>query len=292
LEKAKKALQYDIENRALQMLLLVYLAKGDAQGVKNVLARADAQRADAHDSLCQEARDAVWSSYSFFTGRPDGFPSWAQSEHDDDAHQIPFAAGEIARLARTLYLYRAGDYKKVVARLRTVPADAEPRVLERIKRLVMEAMCLFMDGAREEALAPFYAAYQTAEPNALRFPFILYGRDMLKWIAYLEKRGDLAVPGEWLAEVKQQTSIFVKRTEFVVGHFAREDRAEGKVEISRRELCVLVDVAQGLTRQEIAAEQFISVNTVKSVLQIVYSKLGAKNNVDAVRIAREWGLLS
>jgi len=49
----------------------------------------------------------------------------------------------------------------------------------------------------------------------------------------------------------------------------------------------LSDLYHGLSREEIAATRHISINTVKTVLQSVYIKLGANNNVDAIRIAIE-----
>jgi LuxR family maltose regulon positive regulatory protein len=47
----------------------------------------------------------------------------------------------------------------------------------------------------------------------------------------------------------------------------------------------LEGLAQGLTREEIARNLSISVNTVKSAVRSVYNKLGAVNRADAVRIA-------
>ena len=54
---------------------------------------------------------------------------------------------------------------------------------------------------------------------------------------------------------------------------------------------MLTDLYHGLSRAEIAAGRYLSVNTVKTILHGLYAKLGAENNVDAVRIALEKNLL-
>ncbi|MEU9247164.1 LuxR C-terminal-related transcriptional regulator [Streptomyces sp. NPDC048385] len=62
-------------------------------------------------------------------------------------------------------------------------------------------------------------------------------------------------------------------------------------ELSGREREVLARLAQLMSTQEMAADLFISVNTVKTHLKSVYRKLGVNRRGDAVRRARERGLL-
>ena len=62
--------------------------------------------------------------------------------------------------------------------------------------------------------------------------------------------------------------------------------------LSRREKDVLVGLCQGLTREEIAQTYNISTNTVKAMLPVIYDKLGATNNLDAVRIATSLELIA
>ena len=54
---------------------------------------------------------------------------------------------------------------------------------------------------------------------------------------------------------------------------------------------MLKDLYHGLSREEIAANRHISINTVKKTLPAIYAKLDAKNNVDAIRIAMEKNLI-
>ena len=60
--------------------------------------------------------------------------------------------------------------------------------------------------------------------------------------------------------------------------------------LSARERLVLAQVQRGLTVAAIAAELYISPNTVKTHLRRLYSKLGVSTRDEAIRAARALGL--
>ena len=64
---------------------------------------------------------------------------------------------------------------------------------------------------------------------------------------------------------------------------------------SRAETLKMLDVlrlvAEGLSRQEIAARLFLSLNTIKTHARNIYSKLGVHSQLQAVRKAQGLGLL-
>ncbi|MFF1629529.1 response regulator transcription factor, partial [Streptomyces sp. NPDC058272] len=62
-------------------------------------------------------------------------------------------------------------------------------------------------------------------------------------------------------------------------------------ELSGRERDVVERLAQMMSTEQIAADLFVSVNTVKTHLKSVYRKLAVSRRHDAVRRARELGLL-
>jgi LuxR family transcriptional regulator, maltose regulon positive regulatory protein len=62
-------------------------------------------------------------------------------------------------------------------------------------------------------------------------------------------------------------------------------------ELSEAELRVLSYLPSKLTCVEIAAELYISVNTVRTHVRHIYAKLDAHTRTDAVLRAREFGLL-
>jgi LuxR family maltose regulon positive regulatory protein len=61
--------------------------------------------------------------------------------------------------------------------------------------------------------------------------------------------------------------------------------------LTERELAVLALLPSLLTAGEIAAEFTVSVNTVKSHLRSIYTKLGVSSRREAVARARDSGLL-
>lgn len=103
--------------------------------------------------------------------------------------------------------------------------------------------------------------------------------------------------GVWLAlklakpKVKVETVVIEKeiKTEqpvFTFNH--KEFETSG---LSKRELEVLQLMAKGLTNQEIADHLFVSLNTVKTHTSNVFEKLEVTNRMQAVKTAREKGLI-
>jgi DNA-binding NarL/FixJ family response regulator len=68
--------------------------------------------------------------------------------------------------------------------------------------------------------------------------------------------------------------------------------ARGETGLTARELEVLERVAHGLTNRAVAAELFLSDQTVKRHLRGVFQKLGATNRTEAARTAYRLGLLA
>ena len=66
---------------------------------------------------------------------------------------------------------------------------------------------------------------------------------------------------------------------------------EDHINLSEREREILDDLYHGLSRDEMAAIRYLSINTVNKILQSLFIKLNASNNVDAIRVAIERGLI-
>jgi LuxR family maltose regulon positive regulatory protein len=125
----------------------------------------------------------------------------------------------------------------------------------------------------------FARAVALAEPQNLRRPFIA---------AEPHATAGLLERYQWL---KPQESSFVTGllTDLsVAGSAAGEPEGEG---LSDRELDVLRYLPTMLKNQEIAAEMYVSVNTVKAHLRSLYRKLGVTHRREAVERGRELGLL-
>ena len=73
--------------------------------------------------------------------------------------------------------------------------------------------------------------------------------------------------------------------------FDGHPKALAALGLSERELEVLQELAAGHANKEIAARLHVSPNTVKTHVSRVFEKLGAKRRTDAIRRARELGIV-
>lgn len=109
--------------------------------------------------------------------------------------------------------------------------------------------------------------------------------------------------GIWLAVklVKPKTETIIVEKEIYVdvpgplphvnGNFVVNEKALDRSGISSRELEVLHLMATGLSNQEIAAQLFVSLNTVKTHSSNLFMKLDVNRRMQAVEKARKLGII-
>ena len=105
---------------------------------------------------------------------------------------------------------------------------------------------------------------------------------------YVTKRNGAA---EILAAVLAVASDETPVSPDMVRSLMTRDQAGIGSDLTDRELEVLRIAARGLSNKEIAAELFLSVNTVRNHMQHVLNKLGAHSKLEATAIAARAGLL-
>jgi NarL family two-component system response regulator LiaR len=104
--------------------------------------------------------------------------------------------------------------------------------------------------------------------------------------------------GIWLGlrNTRRRETVVVKEV-FVPAHapapkpFAPNTNSQNSVGITARELEVLTLVARGFSNREIAAQLFVSENTIKTHCARAFDKLGAGRRIQAVQRGKELGLL-
>ena len=64
-----------------------------------------------------------------------------------------------------------------------------------------------------------------------------------------------------------------------------------KIGLSKRELEVLELLAQGLSNQEVADKLFVSLNTAKTHISSIYTKMNVKRRTQAIQKARDLALI-
>jgi LuxR family maltose regulon positive regulatory protein len=161
--------------------------------------------------------------------------------------------------------------------------DSTPVMVSRweIEALLLEAIARDALGDPGAASRALERALEVAEPGGLLLPFLLYPTAEL-----LERQARLRTT---------HASLIAEILNLLSGHTpaARlKDAAPLQEPLSESELRVLRYLPTNLPGPEIAAELFVSLNTIRTHLRNVYAKLGVHSRADAVTRARELGLLS
>jgi LuxR family transcriptional regulator, maltose regulon positive regulatory protein len=151
-----------------------------------------------------------------------------------------------------------------------------------------EIQALLLKASAEDALGDIGAssralerALELAEPDGLLLPFLLHPtRDLLERHSRLRST---------------HASLISEILNLLAGHAPRARRSDAQPPqepLSDSELRVLRYLPTNLRGPEIAAELFVSQNTIRTHLRNAYAKLGVHRRADAVKRARELGLLS
>ncbi|RFU19684.1 LuxR C-terminal-related transcriptional regulator [Geodermatophilus marinus] len=164
-----------------------------------------------------------------------------------------------------------------------VPPDEQFRgsPAQIVESTVVRACQLVESGDLSAAAEELAAALELARPELLRWPFVDTPPQARR---LLRTHPRLQGPGAWL-----NPSSGARPTG--AGNAAAPPATEVVQELSDREMEVLRHLAEMLSTAEIAATMFISVNTVRTHIRSILRKLSVSRRSQAVRRARERGLL-
>jgi LuxR family maltose regulon positive regulatory protein len=155
------------------------------------------------------------------------------------------------------------------------PAGAMGTVIE---VLVLQAMALQAQGKVDQALPALERALSLAEPEGYVRTFIEEGAPMADLLRQTAARGI--------------TPQYVGRLLAALGGTPPASPAATLIEpLSKRELEVLRLLTTPMPHTEIAAELYVSVNTVRTHIKNIYSKLDVHSRMEAVQQAEELGLV-
>jgi LuxR family maltose regulon positive regulatory protein len=292
--KAREKNQAEIENRALFFLLRTSLNTGTFAGVEEALKQLNAQLENPEFLNRYILHDIVTGWFYAQIGQTGKIASWLKNDFEESELNTMFHGFETLVKAKCSFAEKR--YEGVLTTL-SLPGGRHGLgefILGRLEMTALQGVTLFKLGEKEKALAALEDAWDMAAPNNLDMPFIELGEDMraLTGAALAaEKAGP--IPRPWLESIRSRASIYAKKLQVVVEQYEarRQSHAAPVMTLSFREMEVLKGLSQGLTREEIAGEAALSINTVKNVISSIYAKLGAKNRADAIRIATGAGLI-
>jgi LuxR family maltose regulon positive regulatory protein len=176
-----------------------------------------------------------------------------------------------------------GDHMSARATLAEWREELErARTPSSVRGWIVDALALDAVADHAGAAASLERALDRAEPNGLRSAILSFGRSLQPLLRRHVRNG--TAHGALVGEIAET----LERQNGSNGH-----RAELMIEpLSPRERAVLRYLPTMMSNQEIAAELFVSVNTVKTHLKSIYRKLDVQDRREAVRRARTLQLLA
>jgi LuxR family maltose regulon positive regulatory protein len=276
--------QYEIENRALFYLLRINLYAGNFSVIGETLKQLEAQLENA-GFLNRYILYDIESGWLYAQiGQTGKIASWLKNDFEASEPNVMFHGFETLVKAKCSFAE-----KRYEAVLKTLSQGSLGGfILGRLEMTVLRAVTLHALGKNSEALEALEDAWAMAAPNSLNMPFIELGEDMRSLAALaLEKKS--SIPRLALESIRSKALVYAKKLSAVAERVGQESGDQRP--LSFREIAVLNGLSQGLTRQEIAGDNSLSLGTVKKVITGLYAKLGALNRADAVRIAGAAGLI-
>jgi len=289
--KAREKKQYSIAAMAEKYLLRTATQEGNASLAKKVLKQMRSYLDIPDFRNCQLHYDLYTGLFYAQIGLPEMVPLWLIMDDREVAADIHMPSREL--IVSALYCIASKKYSQALMILcNSYPREPHERFLfGELRLLLLTAVARIKTGDTEGAIADFKKAYRLSFQGVFEMFFIELGKELHPLVVAALNHKDCGIPEQWLKTIDRKASIYTKKVAFVADSFKREMNIKESVKLSNREREVLSDLYCGHSRDEIATNRYLSINTVKKTLQSIYEKLGANNNVDAVRIALEKKLI-
>ena len=214
-----------------------------------------------------------------------------ERERAANADAAADAARVVDQLTLARLLHAQGRYRDALPLLEEPreSAEAAGRTGDLIEVLVLRAVALWASNDKEQAVGTLMRVLALAEPEGYVRTIVDEGPamgDLLSATLEIRQRGRLdaanRVPARYLAKLLA-----------ALAQEAATPRADQRLPEppSERELEVLALIAAGNSNGEIARKLYVSTSTVKTHINRLYRKLGARSRTQAVAHARELDLI-
>jgi LuxR family maltose regulon positive regulatory protein len=287
LYKADSYAQHDLICNAYRLLARIGYMQGDYAEMKKQVDCA-VEHANSHDNnVMRKIRDNTLAWYYIklrdLTKVPKSILEFSKTEAPNLDYGRP-------QVTYAHYLLNMGEYSRMIGMMRHTGKGlylSRGIWQERIVRLIMLAVGYHCLGDRDASIDALWPAYDLCNHNGLVTLFIEAAEYMNRVIQAARQQDRHVFSQDWLDLIDRESAAFSKRADKVRAIYNLQNPAKVRADnpLTKREQEVLQSVSLGLTREEIAVEQYVSVNTVKTTLRNIYNKLSANNNAEAVSIA-------
>jgi LuxR family maltose regulon positive regulatory protein len=293
------------------LLAKIHQARGDLDGALDALDQLEhflRKHPSAHDNFSSITahRVRVWLAQ----GNLQASAQWAQQWKADwmnnpsDIEDV-----QLLTLARVFIAqYKADEALELLSPALST-AEGKKWNDTMIRALVLQALALDQQGDAEQALSGLSRALAMAAPEGYTRTFVNEGAPMIRLLLRVregKQSGELdaaqPVPTEYLDKLLTVLGVVMEvEPKIETQHHGMDDptvrfpstsiRSALITPLSDREVEVLKLIEEGKTNAAIADSLYISVSTVKTHINNLYSKLGVETRTQALARAREYRLL-
>jgi len=278
--------QIDIANNSLFLLLRISVLTGAVKDTETLLARLE-KKAKNTDIRSQKGIDIALSW--FYSEMGDARKTFAWNNYDENDNSPPTSI-EKDYLLQIRCLIEDEDYAKALALTTKTERIFKKKnaVIPLIYLMLYRTIILYSVEDKKQSADSLLTAYKLSVENKIITPFIEFGHKARPALNHFRENLPENIPAEWLNTIYAKATTYAKRRLHIVSHFNKlENPTLPEHNLTTREIELLRNMSQGLTRNEIAESMYVSPHTVKSMLKNVYNKIGALNSADAVRIASD-----
>jgi LuxR family maltose regulon positive regulatory protein len=295
--RAQQKNQYEIESQSLFYLLRINIFRGKEKAVREILKSLSA-RLDTPEYLNRYIYYDIFRGWFYaHIGDSTKMAAWLTSD-SDEGNLNSFMQGLEMLVRAKNYLQAKKNYSAALVALERSARSAGDFIMGKVEIKVLEAVCRYQMKDKKGAYASLEQAYTLARPCELYLPFVESGKDM-RSLASSAIKDKVPLPHDFLERIRVQASSYAKKFFLLTQRFEVPAPHAGKSSalrytperLTRREHEILVSLFQGFTQEEIAHTSSRSINTIKSIVKRLYTKLGAANRADAIRIAISQGHL-
>ena len=288
--KALEQNQYSIASMANGYLLRIAIFEGDFSLCRELLKQMEKYP----DSQIFWNRDILYDLFSGFFYAQIGLPQmaspWLIIEDKETEKEVNIPVRELIVSAKCYIASK--KYKQALAVLcNSYPREPIYRFrLGELTLFLLLSLARFKTGDKDGAIGDFEKAYALSYEGVFEMPFIELGKDFHALASAVLKREGCIIDHDWLRVMERKASAYSKKAAIIAASVKREKHIKDDIHLSQREREILDDLYHGLSRDEMAATRFLSINTVNKVLQSLFLKLDANNSIDAIRVAIERGI--